>query len=463
MKNLKIAVMALFIFAGVSKMNAQDTNNPWAVSIGVNGVDKAFHGLNSPVKALKDYVGIFSDVDVLPSISRVAVSRYLDNGFSVELAGSINKMKKETTTDLSFFAIDAAAKYDLNHLNFIGETGWFDPYVSLGAGVSWIEDNTAITINPGLGFNTWFNNTLGLNFQTAYKSASFTGGKIFDRGQQSYFQHSISLTYRFGAVDSDGDGVSDKKDLCPDVAGLVQFNGCPDTDGDGIVDAEDKCPNIAGTAAFNGCVDSDGDGIVDADDKCPKDKGTKANGGCPDTDGDGVIDSKDKCPKVAGVKSNNGCPAEVVKVQDADKDGVADADDKCPNVAGPASNKGCPELTAAAVKSIGDFAKTLYFNTGKDTFKPGATEKLDGIVAIMAEFKSASFNINGYTDNTGSKEKNLEISKARAAAVKNYLVSKGIDAKRLNADGFGIENPIESNATAAGRAANRRVEVIIIK
>jgi OOP family OmpA-OmpF porin len=69
--------------------------------------------------------------------------------------------------------------------------------------------------------------------------------------------------------DSDGDGVPDKIDACPTLAGSAKLNGCPDKDGDGIEDKDDKCPTVAGSKEFGGCPDSDGDGIEDAKDKCP--------------------------------------------------------------------------------------------------------------------------------------------------------------------------------------------------
>ena len=64
-------------------------------------------------------------------------------------------------------------------------------------------------------------------------------------------------------LDSDGDGVPDYKDDCPDEAGSAQFNGCPDKDGDGIIDKNDECPDVAGLAKFNGCPDTDDDGVPD--------------------------------------------------------------------------------------------------------------------------------------------------------------------------------------------------------
>ncbi len=135
--------------------------------------------------------------------------------------------------------------------------------------------------------------------------------------------------------DTDGDGVSDKQDQCPDVKGIWTFRGCPDTDGDGIKDSEDDCPEHAGPKETKGCPDTDKDGIFDKNDACPTAAGPAQFNGCPDTDGDGLPDSEDECPTKAGSKEFGGCP-------DTDGDGLVDKEDQCPTVAGPKANKGCP-------------------------------------------------------------------------------------------------------------------------
>jgi hypothetical protein len=141
------------------------------------------------------------------------------------------------------------------------------------------------TLNPGAGLTFWFTDNVGLELATRYK-------KIFWRckNKDLIFQHSAGLIFKFGGKDTDGDGIFDKDDACPDVAGLKEFNGCPDTDGDGIQDSADSCPDVAGLAALNGCPDTDGDGIADKDDECPNEAGPVSLKGCPDTDGDGVAD-----------------------------------------------------------------------------------------------------------------------------------------------------------------------------
>lgn len=443
--------MALFAFAAVN-VSAQDSDNPWAVGFGVNAVDVRIPSDFGDYA--KDYIGT-SDWNILPSISRVTVDRYLNDGFTLQLAGSLNKIetfRTEDDMDELYWAIDANVKYDLN--NLFGNTGWWDPYVYVGGGYTSLADEGEGMLNAGAGFNVWFNDNLGLNFQTG-------GKKEFADKVRDHFQHSIGLVFKFGGKDTDGDGVYDKDDACPEVAGLKEFNGCPDTDGDGIKDSDDACPEVAGLAALNGCPDADGDGIADKDDACPTEKGTKANNGCPDADGDGVVDGKDKCPNEAGPAANNGCPW-----PDTDGDGVLDKDDKCPNEAGVASNNGCPEVVIKeeAVKKLNEFARAIYFNSGKTSFRTGVTGKLDLIAGIMKEYPKANFSIQGHTDSSGSNTLNQRLSEKRAKAVLDYLITKGgIDSKRLTSAGFGEDYPIADNKTRAGRAENRRVEIKLVK
>jgi outer membrane protein OmpA-like peptidoglycan-associated protein len=448
MKTLKITVMVLFTLALTGNIKAQDANNPWLVGFGLNSVDFYASSGTTLSNQLEDLVKA-GDWNSLPSISRVSVSKYLEKGFSLQLAGSVNKIETvvtENDSDFMYYALDANVNYDLN--NLFGETGWFDPYIYIGGGYTSADSKGEAMLNGGLGFNTWFNDRVGLNFQTGTKNG-FTD-KI-----KNHFQTSLGLVFKFGGKDTDGDGVYDKFDACPEVAGLEEFNGCPDADGDGIKDSDDACPEVAGLVAMNGCPDADGDSIADKDDMCPKVKGTKVNKGCPDTDGDGVVDKNDKCASEAGPIANGGCPW-----PDTDGDSILDKDDKCPEVAGIASEEGCPEIISNEAKmGMDTFAEAILFNIESASFQRGVKKDLDGMLAIINEFPEAEFAIRGYTDTSGSVSGNLKLSGARANAVLDYLVENGIDAARLTATGFGQESPIASNKTRAGRTKNRRVEV----
>jgi outer membrane protein OmpA-like peptidoglycan-associated protein len=265
-------------------------------------------------------------------------------------------------------------------------------------------------------------------------------------------QHLVGLTFKFGGKDTDGDGVYDKDDACPETKGLKQFKGCPDSDADGIIDGSDACPDAAGLPEFQGCPDMDADGVADKDDACPDVAGLKTLGGCPDADGDGVTDKSDKCPQVKGPKDNAGCPW-----PDTDGDSVLDKDDKCVDVKGTAANNGCPEVTEVAIKKLNEYAKTILFESGKASFQKQTFAVLQSITAILKEYPTAKFSIEGHTDDSGSVAFNQTLSENRASAVKNYLVENGIEADRLTAAGYGKSRPIDK--TKGGKANNRRVEV----
>ncbi|MFK8297383.1 OmpA family protein [Capnocytophaga cynodegmi] len=455
MKKIKVTFIALASALTVGAY-AQDANNPWKIGFGVNSVD-----VRTPSdefgELMKDWGGP-SDLNILPAVSRLSVGRYIGSGFSAELSGSLNKIEKgyghikdAPKVDQSFWGVDLRAKYHLNSL-WTGAR-WFDPYLQLGGGYAAIEDEGKFRALGGGGLNFWFTENIGLNLQTAFNSAFQKDQKNHD-----FFQHSVGVAIKFGGKDTDGDGIFDKDDECPEVAGLKEFNGCPDTDGDGIADKNDACPEEAGLKEFNGCPDTDGDGIADKDDACPEVAGPRELNGCPDTDGDGVADKDDKCPEVAGPKENAGCPW-----PDTDKDGVLDKDDECPEVAGPASNKGCPEVTEEVQKTLNEYAKTILFDTGKASIKPQSAAVLEQIVSVLNQYPNSKFTIEGHTDSTGNKAKNLTLSQERADSVRLYLVQRGVSDTRLSAKGYGVEKPIASNKNAKGRALNRRVEINLVK
>jgi outer membrane protein OmpA-like peptidoglycan-associated protein len=262
----------------------------------------------------------------------------------------------------------------------------------------------------------------------------------------------------FGGTDSDGDGIYDKDDECPETPGLPEFNGCPDSDGDGIEDRMDACPNEAGLAEFDGCPDTDGDGIADPNDDCPEVSGLAELNGCPDADGDGVADNEDDCPNEAGPAENNGCPYE-----DMDGDGVLDKDDDCPEVAGTAANNGCPEPDVEVISELNEYSKTVLFDLNKATIRDESEEALQSIADIMNEYSNTIFHIEGHTDSTGSAEYNEKLSRERAASVEKWLEENGVPSNRLTSEGYGEERPIATNNTAAGRQDNRRVEISLDK
>ena len=467
MKHLNKLFAVALMFAGIATQ-AQDSNNPWAVSFGANAVDTKFSASEKFEHQIAEFYNVRDHWNIIPSVSYVGVSKHVGNNFSVGLTGSVNKISRFVTKvpgtinshvvsnpgDLAYYAGDLAIKYSFMEMI---KSKILDPFAHLGGGYTWMGDASAGTVNGGLGLNIWFTDNVGLSLQSTYKH-SFDDTRTPNVDVATHLQHFAGITFKFGGKDTDGDGIYDKDDACPEVAGLKEFNGCPDTDGDGIMDSADACPDVAGLKELNGCPDRDGDGIIDTEDACPDVKGSKMMKGCPDSDGDGVADNVDKCPDVKGPKDNAGCPW-----PDTDGDGVADKDDKCPTVKGTVANNGCPEVSDDAIKKLNDYAKTILFNSGKSSIQKQTYPVLQAIVAILKEYPTAKFSIEGHTDSDGAEEMNQKLSASRADAVKAYLIENGISADRLSATGFGEKYPIDSNKTAKGKANNRRVEVKLVK
>jgi OmpA-OmpF porin, OOP family len=156
---------------------------------------------------------------------------------------------------------------------------------------------------------------------------------------------------------------------------------------------------------------------------------------------------------------------------DDDNDGVANKFDKCPGTAAATTvdGSGCPiavtktvikettVVTEADRKIVRDAISNLEFDLGKSTIRAKSYATLNRVAALLIE-KNFSLKLAGHTDNTGGRELNLRLSKERAESVKAYLVSQGANASRIEATGYGPDQPIASNKTAAGRQENRRVE-----
>jgi outer membrane protein OmpA-like peptidoglycan-associated protein len=242
-----------------------------------------------------------------------------------------------------------------------------------------------------------------------------------------------------------------------------------------IVDTNPKSPDRTKVrvSIHESMKDTDGDGIPDDIDACPDvpedHKDPDPNDGCPapaDRDGDGIPDQYDKCPDQPedkdGIDDQDGCPED-----DADNDGVPDAKDACPKEPGqpdpdPKKN-GCPKfihLEGSQVRVL----QQVHFQTGSATILPDSFPMLQEIVLLLkANPDIKHMRIEGHTDNRGNAAMNLDLSKRRAASVRQWLVDHGIDTGRLESEGYGLTRPIASNDTDEGRSLNRRVEFKILE
>jgi outer membrane protein OmpA-like peptidoglycan-associated protein len=479
------AIAGLLLLASAAPLAAQ---KPGAVELGVfgryNWLDNALH---------------FDDRGGVGGRLGIFVLRNLE----IEGDGSYNPTYTQAGDFVRYVPWHARLLYNARfgtYYTFIIGAGYTD---------NWFRENYRET-SPGagglLGFRLGTGDVLSIradvtgDYITNPESRKSTGPSTGTQGvtgiehadKNWHYGAQLGLSLVFGDKrdrDTDKDGVLDKADQCPNTpAGdRVDANGCSlDSDGDGVKDAIDKCPSSppGDKVDAEGCsLDTDKDGVRDAIDRCPDTPAgdqVDANG-CTlpkDADADGVTDDKDQCPATpAGEKVDvNGCSL------DTDKDGVRDAIDQCPDTpvgdhvdangcSLPKDSDGdgvmdnvdrCPNTPpGVTVDANGCRVVTLSggssFATGKSALTPAGKKQLDDIAAILVANPSIRVGIEGYTDNTGTRATNDKLSQARADAVKTYMVSKGVAADRMVAQGHGPDDPIAPNTTAVGRAQNRRV------
>lgn len=461
-----------------------------------------------------------------------------EGGLRPELNFSYNENDIETFT-VNGAEVDSANS-KLRALRLMANV-WFDidlggsvlPYIGGGFGLQNTEfsregaeaddDTTAYQLGAGVNFLVNDRTTLALDYrylvaqEPEFESRDATTGSTTTlKSEYENQQIGLSLRYAFGeggGKDSDGDGVPDRKDECPNTPKGVQVysNGCPvDLDGDGVPDYLDKCPNTPKGAVVgpDGCeVDSDGDGVADSKDKCPDTPpGVKVDSqGCPfDSDGDGVPDYLDKCPNTPRgiIVTPDGCPA-----ADQDGDGIPDYLDKCPATpAGvPVGPDGCPldsdgdgipdyldecpnsppgaKVLPNGCALEGDcrkprpgeqvdangcavdknfILKGVKFEFDSDRLTEAAKVILNEVAGTLQGYPNIDVELEGHTDGLGSDTYNLGLSERRAITVKTYLTGRGVGAARMTPVGYGESRPIDSNETEEGREENRRVELKVV-
>lgn len=426
-------------------VNAQEAYNKWSLDLGL-GINKGHsaQGLHRRVGFPHAQLGV----------------RYMTNQyFGFMLQGSFDQFKNKK---------DAAIEYKANFIdiNFqgvanIGRWAHFEDWTSrLG-----LLGHAGL----GLGFNTTKVGgkeldkvgTLSYGLTTMVRATDRLTFSV-DASSRHFFKQHMALDMRTPGVFSDGiDGGFFTLSLGAHISLGKNTKHADWIPNDGGLGDEVAALKARVDKIDADLKDDDKDGIAnyldeekDTPEGTPVDsKGRKVESKLGDMDADGVKDEDDFCPTIAGSKSAQGCP-------DADADGVADFIDACPNEKGTKENNGC----AKKVNEMGDASKlpaevrALQFDLGKATIKNKYKKSLDILVKTMKNNPNFNLVISGHADPTGAEALNNQLSQERADAVKNYLVSKGIDASRLTTQGFGSSKPVASNDTEAGRAQNRRVD-----
>jgi outer membrane protein OmpA-like peptidoglycan-associated protein len=332
---------------------------------------------------------------------------------------------------------------------------WFSPKdpngIKLEGNAVNLYNNTSLVFDVGLGLKYLLNDIISLNISGGihFSSTDYIDDVAAGSNNDIYYSGMIGISVApFGPGDSDGDGIVDEFDACPDQTedfdGFEDDDGCPDYDNDfdGIPDIEDTCP--LGAEDYDGFVDSDG---------CPD----------PDNDLDGILDINDDCPDEAedkdGFLDDDGCPD-----IDNDGDGILDIDDECPNKPetfnGFEDQDGCPDqINVLSIEKITLTAKDIFYSNTA-TIKPEGISKLNEALEVILHEPNSKWRIEGHMDSQGSEQFIRQISYDRAAAVLEFFTSYGISSDRFSIYGMSDDFPIANNTNEEGREKNRRIEII---
>jgi OOP family OmpA-OmpF porin len=346
-----------------------------------------------------------------------------------------------------------------NLLAFYDRDATFAPYVMLGVGYLGKDADEGPQYVRNGGTDNRPTASLGLGFKWRMGDSKYSIHGEY-RGRRAYRSESalddrlitIGVQYNFG-------GSNGNQRLSVRAEDMKT-----DTDGDGVLDIWDACPNTeAGvTVTSRGCEitnidrDDDEDRINNSVDQCPNTPiGVPVDPrGCSlDSDMDGVTTDKDRCPA-----SRPGADVDIYGCEsDQDQDGVLDQYDNCPNT--PAGAR--TDVAGCEIKDIISLPG-VNFETGQDILMPGTEYLLRTAADTLNKHPELQIEVAGHSDDVGNDDLNIGLSMRRAKTVQDFLIRYGVDEDRLTFKGYGESQPIADNSTAEGRATNRRVELRLV-
>ena len=454
------AQIRLAAYGGIHSANVLEKNN-------IPGWDTAYGSHYSPITGFQ--LGLLAEIPLgnkgfffQPGMGYVSKGRQFSKSFDSASAQFSDTLYTQSKLSLGYVELPMFITYKIplskNHKNnfFLSAGPYFSFFFNgnlnvqahLSSSDKFAQETTDLATGNAQGEYKSFD--FGLNAKAGFELGSITISGYFSRGltnmytapYESSFHHQLAgvslaiwLSKQISSEpakekDSDLDGVPDKYDSCPDIAGSAKWNGCPvpDSDHDGVNDEEDSCKSIPGIAKYHGCP-------------------------IPDSDGDGVNDEEDSCKSVPGTAKYHGCP-----IPDRDHDGINDEEDHCPDQPGSPENFGCPVIKKEIIEKVNYEAKNVMFKSSSSNLTTDSYSALNDLISILKKNPNLRLTIEGYTDNTGSSSYNQSLSQRRADRVKSYLVNHGVASERINAIGYGATKPVSNNKSKQGKSLNRRVE-----
>ena len=444
---------------------SQYNENKWIISASFDAVDLYPTGIKTDAPYYPQG-GIFEDLFNVsdhwnfggPSVS---ISKLIYKGlyFGTEL--SINKIKKiegQDNFDYTFYGGQVFLKKTFY------STKKARPFLKLGYGISGIDRGLfgdtipfsqyfSKTLSPGFGVHFRITNNFGFEISSSFN-------KAIDFGGITHLRHKAAIYIGIGDRDRDGDGIINRKDKCPKIPGLPEFNGCPDTDSDGIPDLEDKCPNEPGVKLNNGCPEKDE--ALDENNLISDKNKELQLGVVSSTFSKNTTNTKEESGNQEVLAENNSMSNKNKELQ---LEVVSSAFSKNTTNTKQESNnqisKDISNISFLINKKL-DENRIIYFPAGsiKILGKKNLV-KLRGIIKLITNQKDLKVLLEGHSSDDGDSLSNLELSRDRAIIIKQTLIDLGTDPGRIKIKALGEEEPIFDNKSTNSDRFNRSVLITL--
>ena len=456
-------IISLLLFC--TNSFSQYNENKWIISASFDAVDLYPTGIKTDAPYYPQG-GIFEDLFNVsdhwnfggPSVS---ISKLIYKGlyFGTEL--SINKIKKiegQDNFDYTFYGGQVFLKKTFY------STKKARPFLKLGYGISGIDRGLfgdtipfsqyfSKTLSPGFGVHFRITNNFGFEISSSFN-------KAIDFGGITHLRHKAAIYIGIGDRDRDGDGIINRKDKCPKIPGLPEFNGCPDNDGDGIPDLEDKCPNEPGEKLNNGCPEKD-EALDENNLMSDKNKELQL-GVVSSTFSKNTTNTKEESGNQEVLAENNSMSNKNKELQ---LEVVSSALSKNTTNTKQESNnqisKDISNISFLINKKL-DENRIIYFPAGsiKILGKKNLV-KLRGIIKLITNQKDLKVLLEGHSSDDGDSLSNLELSRDRAIIIKQTLIDLGTDPGRIKIKALGEEEPIFYNKSTNSDRFNRSVLITL--